>query len=195
LKCNTNEIKQQCLFLQQISVLLHSIFFFLKEVSMPIGMIVATLAAQAPSGWLICDGSAVSTTEYGGLFAVVGDLYGAGNNAGNGTFNVPNLTNTFIRGLDVPPTGRDPDIASRTAMVPGTTLAGPNIGSLQAAQVGSHSHNLSGFCNVDTSNFCCTQGYLPDSDPQDNWGETGSAGFSDGFPKHFVVNFMIQATA
>lgn len=43
----------------------------------------------APSGWLICDGSAVSRTTYADLFAVIGTTYGAGDSST--TFNIPNF--------------------------------------------------------------------------------------------------------
>jgi microcystin-dependent protein len=44
--------------------------------------------ATAPSGWLLCDGSAVSRTTYSALFAVTGTSYGVGN--GSSTFTLPN---------------------------------------------------------------------------------------------------------
>ena len=49
-----------------------------------------------PTGFLPCDGSAVSRTTYAKLFAVIGTTYGAGN--GSTTFNLPNLTDKFIQG-------------------------------------------------------------------------------------------------
>lgn len=48
-------------------------------------------AGQAqPTGWLLCNGQAVSRTTYANLFAVLGTAYGQGD--GNTTFNVPDLT-------------------------------------------------------------------------------------------------------
>ena len=46
-------------------------------------------AGQQGSDYLICDGRAVSRTDYARLFAKIGTKYGAGNGAG--TFNVPNM--------------------------------------------------------------------------------------------------------
>ena len=46
-------------------------------------------AGQQGSEYLICDGRAVSRTDYARLFAKIGTKYGAGN--GSGTFNLPNL--------------------------------------------------------------------------------------------------------
>ena len=43
--------------------------------------------ANIPSGWLVCDGSAVSRTTYARLFAAIGTLHGAGD--GTTTFNLP----------------------------------------------------------------------------------------------------------
>ena len=55
----------------------------------PAGSIMAWSGSSAPSGWLICDGSAISRTTYAALFAVAGTTYGPGN--GSSTFNIPNL--------------------------------------------------------------------------------------------------------
>lgn len=49
----------------------------------------AKAAGSPPSGWLFCDGQAVSRTTYSTLFAVIGTLYGVGN--GSTTFNLPDL--------------------------------------------------------------------------------------------------------
>jgi microcystin-dependent protein len=54
----------------------------------PVGTITGYGGAAAPSGWLLCDGSAVSRTAYAELFSVIGTTYGTGN--GSTTFNVPN---------------------------------------------------------------------------------------------------------
>ncbi len=49
-----------------------------------------------PSGWLLCNGGAVSRTAYADLFAVVGTTYGPGD--GSTTFNLPNLSQRYVRG-------------------------------------------------------------------------------------------------
>lgn len=51
----------------------------------------------APTGWLICDGSAVSRTTYADLFAVIGTTYGAGD--GSTTFGLPNLSGRVPAGM------------------------------------------------------------------------------------------------
>lgn len=62
----------------------------------PPGVIAAYVAASAPTGWLLCDGTAVSRSTYSALFAIIGETYGAGN--GSTTFNVPNLEQRFPLG-------------------------------------------------------------------------------------------------
>lgn len=63
---------------------------------LPIGIVQAFAGTTIPNGWLLCDGSAVSRTDYAALYAVIGTTYGAGN--GSTTFNLPNLTDKFIQG-------------------------------------------------------------------------------------------------
>lgn len=55
----------------------------------PIGAYAFIAGEKAPTGWLRCDGQAVSRTEYAGLFNVIGTTYGAGD--GSTTFNLPNV--------------------------------------------------------------------------------------------------------
>lgn len=54
---------------------------------LPAGVVSWYAGGTAPSGWLECDGSAISRTTYSALFAVIGTTYGAGD--GSTTFNLP----------------------------------------------------------------------------------------------------------
>ncbi|MBV8747478.1 MAG: tail fiber protein, partial [Xanthobacteraceae bacterium] len=77
------------------------------------------------AGWLPCDGTSYTKSQYSDLFAVIGTSHGgSGNN-----FNVPNMTGRFARGT----TGTsnvDPDAGSRVAAAAGGA-AGNAVGSLQ----------------------------------------------------------------
>lgn len=64
----------------------------------PVATVVAFAANSAPSGYLLCNGAAVSRTTYAELFAAIGTLYGEGD--GSTTFNLPHLINNFIEGSD-----------------------------------------------------------------------------------------------
>jgi len=57
------------------------------------GMISMYVGASAPTGFLLCDGTAVSRVTYASLFAVASTTYGAGD--GSTTFNVPDLRSSF----------------------------------------------------------------------------------------------------
>lgn len=63
-----------------------------------VGEIIAYGGGVAPTGWLICDGSAVSRTTYASLFTILGTTYGAGD--GSSTFNLPDLAGRFPLGAD-----------------------------------------------------------------------------------------------
>ena len=62
----------------------------------PVGSVFWLATQTAPEGYLICDGSAVSRTEYADLFAAIGTMFGTGD--GTTTFALPNLQAAFIRG-------------------------------------------------------------------------------------------------
>lgn len=86
------------------------------------GVTVPYAGSSAPSGWLLCNGQAVSRTTYAALFAIVATTYGTGD--GSTTFNVPDLRGEFVRGLDG---GRGVD-------------TGRVLGTAQAAAFASHTH-------------------------------------------------------
>src|SRR5215469_16888224 len=62
---------------------------FTAGIGTPTGSFIPFAGATAPSGWLMCDGSAVSRTTYSALYAVIGTAYGAGD--GSTTFNLPDM--------------------------------------------------------------------------------------------------------
>ena len=67
-------------------------------VAISAGAVLGFAMAAAPTGWLKCNGAAVSRTTYAKLFAAIGTTFGAGN--GSATFNLPDLRGEFIRGFD-----------------------------------------------------------------------------------------------
>jgi hypothetical protein len=61
----------------------------------PTGTILPFAGNTIPSGFLACNGAAVSRTTYAALFSAIGTTYGGGN--GSSTFNVPQLEdNRFV---------------------------------------------------------------------------------------------------
>ncbi len=57
--------------------------------SAPLATITPYAASTLPTGWLLCDGAAVSRTTYADLFAIVGTTWGVGDSST--TFNLPDL--------------------------------------------------------------------------------------------------------
>lgn len=104
----------------------------------PVGSIMAFAGVNAPAGWLLCNGSAVSRTTYADLFTVIGNAWGNGD--GVNTFNLPDLRGRFLRGVDAG-TGRDPDAANRTATNAGGNT-GDNVGTLEDQQLNAHTHTI-----------------------------------------------------
>lgn len=64
---------------------------FVQNNSVPTGALMMWSTASAPTGWLLCNGTAVSRTVYAALFAAIGTTFGSGD--GSTTFNVPNYNN------------------------------------------------------------------------------------------------------
>tara|TARA_R100000353_G_scaffold14156_1_gene14042 strand:- start:3 stop:1133 length:1131 start_codon:yes stop_codon:yes gene_type:complete len=64
----------------------------------PSGAVFCVAVATVPTGYLECNGAAVSRSTYAALFAFIGITYGSGN--GSSTFNLPDLRGEFVRGYD-----------------------------------------------------------------------------------------------
>lgn len=107
-----------------------------------VGTMIWFPAETAPSGYLQCDGSAVSKSTYASLYTVLQDgggvcIYGeSGSN-----FNLPDARGRFIRMFD-DTAGNDPDASSRTNRGDGTT--GDEVGTLQSYANASHDHGGGG---------------------------------------------------
>ena len=93
----------------------------------PIGKVIMFAASNAPTNYLICDGTSYSRTTYSLLFAVIGTSFGA---ADVNSFNVPDCRGLFPRGWTNTSSNiyADPDKLTRTALYTGGAT-GNNIGS------------------------------------------------------------------
>lgn len=93
----------------------------------PSGMVQMFAGSSAPTGWLTCDGSAISRTTFAALFAVIGTTYGAGN--GSTTFNIPDCRGIFVRGVG-------------TQTISSISYTG-TLGATQGDQLQGHFHSMS----------------------------------------------------
>jgi len=102
-----------------------------QQVLLPSGMIMPYGGTSAPTGFLSCDGSAVSRTTYSALFTAIGTTWGAGD--GSSTFNVPDLRAAFLRGTGSHGTSN---------MANGSAFSAPSVGSFENDQFQSHFHDF-----------------------------------------------------
>jgi microcystin-dependent protein len=106
----------------------------------PTATIVPWTASSLPTGFLECDGAAVSRSTYSALFAIVGTTYGAGD--GSSTFNTPNLADNVAVGKS-----NNKALASTGGANTVTVNVAGNVGgstanaTLSTAQLASHSHS------------------------------------------------------
>lgn len=108
----------------------------------PVGAITMYAGSTAPTGWFVCDGSAVSRTVYKDLFQTIGTTYGVGDSST--TFNLPNLKGKF-------PVGYKSDDADFDEL--NHADGGAKTVSLSAAQGGSHSHGNSGTASANHTHY------------------------------------------
>lgn len=110
--------------------------------SVPTGAIKPYGGTTAPSGYLLCDGSAVSRSTYSTLFGVVGTTFGVGD--GSTTFNVPDLRGRIPAGKDNMGGSAANRLTGASGSVTGTTLGavgGEESHTLSSGEMPSHSHS------------------------------------------------------
>jgi len=102
----------------------------------PTATIVPWSSASVPSGFLDCNGAAVSRSTYADLFAIIGTTYGTGD--GSTTFNV---TVGKSPGKSLASTGGANTVSVTTS---GNVAGSTANASLSTAQLASHSHGQGG---------------------------------------------------
>ena len=113
----------------------------LLEGGIPTATIVPWSDSSVPSGFLECNGAAVSRSTYAALFAIIGTTYGVGD--GSTTFNVPDLQDNV-------PVGKSNNKAlastgGANTVTPTGNIAGSTANAtLSTAQLASHSHTYPG---------------------------------------------------
>jgi microcystin-dependent protein len=152
---------------------------------LPVGSIIQFGGTNLPQGFLLCDGSSVSTNIYADLYAAIGKQWG-----GSGTnFNVPDLRGQFLRGWSGTATNSvDPDVYSRTARYSGGSTSN-NVGSYQSDTNQAHSH-LYTAGQQSTWTFSNGSPYSPAYSTANS--ATTSSGGSESRPKNVYVMYCIK---
>jgi microcystin-dependent protein len=97
------------------------------------GIIISWSDSSIPSGFLECDGTAVSRSTYATLFSVIGTTYGVGD--GSTTFNLPNLQDNVPVGKS-----NNKSLASTGGANSVTPTGSTANATLSEAQLASHDH-------------------------------------------------------
>ena len=154
--------------------------------TLPVGAIMPFGSDTIPENWLLCNGQAVSRTDYQELFNTIGITYGTGD--GFTTFNLPDLQGKIPVGLDENDT--DFDTLGNTG--------GEKTHTLTINEMPRHKHNVVG-------NFAGTSGtnHLPqfvnkgidwnDGDSDDNSQYTGGSQPHNILQPYIVQNYIIKA--
>ena len=140
------------------------------------------------SGWLLCDGSAVSRSTYSALFGVIGTIYGPGD--GVSTFNLPNgVGRSFVGsgvGYTLGSTGGSSLTTLRTENLPAHTHTVTDPGHHHASVIAANNATAGG------SPGGVTTGNTSDATTGITIGSTGSGTpFSTQSP-YFVGNWLIK---
>ena len=163
------------------------------------GIIHAYAGSTAPDGYLMCNGQAVSRTDYAALFAVIGTTYGAGD--GTTTFNVPDLQGRFPLGA-----GAGNGLTARAVGQKG----GEETHTLTVAEMPAHSHtpDASGEYFVTAEEGGANNTRVAYSSSGDRWvngltsqshfhhrtstDTVGSGGSHNNMPPYAVVSYIIS---
>lgn len=152
------------------------------------GVVKMWLTTTAPTGYLLCDGSAVSRTTYAALFAVIGTAYGIGD--GSTTFNVPDMRDSV--GIGVSPGSLSGRPTLRTIGQSG----GEETHVLITTELAAHTHtyNLAtagSYVSINTSNAgnSALNGLF---NVAQNTGSTGSGTAHNNMQPFVVVNYIVK---
>lgn len=157
--------------------------------NLPIGVIIAFAGAEnkIPTGWLLCDGRALKSTEYFDLSSTLGTSWGDGSDDTDDDtdFNLPDLRGMFLRGVDNA-AGIDPDSDTRQAIKDGGNM-GDTVGTVQAHATTGASFSEDPFNS--TSSFDVQ--YFPK--PPDAAFSTSSFSGNETRPVNVYVYYIIKA--
>ena len=101
----------------------------------PVGSIMIWAGSTAPTGWLLCDGTAYTVAAYPALNAVIGTTYGTGIG-----FMVPNLKGKIPVGLD----------ATQTEFDTRGEIGGEKTHAITTTEMPSHNHTFTGTAHSHT---------------------------------------------
>ena len=171
---------------------------------LPVGSIQAFAGANAPAGWLLCDGSTVSRGNYPDLYNTIGNTYGSGD--GSTTFNLPDLRGRMPIGPNSDSTAAN--TATRSVGAKGGDTRMQTHTHIQNA----HGHTLGGGQPFGTNygpnaggiaTFGLAVAFVNSNTYQGPYSATNNtatnqnagSGSSENMPPFLVTNYIIKAAA
>lgn len=130
------------------SVFLDGTGNFSTPLAAPTGSMVMYGGSSSPTGYLLCDGSAVSRTTYSALFALLSTTYGSGD--GSTTFNVPDMRGRVPVGVGTGTGGGSsgtgaPTGGSALTAVSRATWKGEETHTQSIGELAAHTHGVTAF--------------------------------------------------
>lgn len=157
--------------------------------AVPTASVFPYSGSSAPTGYLLCNGSAVSRTTYADLFAIIATTYGAGN--GTTTFNIPDIRGRVVAGVD---SGAGRLGSGSTGGITGAaTLAatgGEQSHTLTDAEMPSHTHTFTNIAGG--GNAAASGGGAVSNSATGNTGSAGSDDPHNNVQPTIVLNYIIK---
>lgn len=158
----------------------------MQDVAVAVGTVIFRPISSIPSGYLHCNGQAVSRTIYANLFAVFGTTFGTGD--GSTTFNLPDFDGLFLMGSGpaganpVGSTGGAATVTLTTAQIPAHTHGpgspdGDSSGFLEKTAVGGKTYDVSASGDGVVSTAT---------------GSTGGGQAHDNLPPYFAGKWLVK---
>jgi len=172
---------------------------FVTQNAVLTGALLMWPTASAPTGYLLCNGSAVSRTTYSALYAVIGTTFGSGD--GSSTFNLPNYVDRMPIGVGTIATGVGSFGGSATTTLSISNLPAHNHGVNDPGHY--HTPNLAngggGFGNDSANWVSNSQGNTSYNGPALNAAytgittqNTGSGASIQTISPYLGINFIIK---
>ena len=163
------------------------------DLANPTGVMAPYAGATAPTGWLLCDGTAVSRTTYAALFAITSTTYGVGN--GTTTFNVPDLRGRIPVGAG---TGAQNGGSGTGAISGGTALTARTRGAFAGDErLMTHNHlgGMGTSVGVPTTGAMGTRIIASSTTTYENNStvvQAAGTGASENMPPIVVFNYIVK---
>ena len=144
----------------------------------PVGSMMMYAGSSAPTGWLLCDGTAISRTTYSDLFSTISTTYGVGD--GFDTFNTPNMGGKGPMGY----------LSSNSAFDALAETGGEENHTLTVDELAAHTHTVAIGING-TQTYSQSGATTTNSGPITS-SSTGGGSAHNVLDPYLTVNFIVK---